>query len=119
MTSVTDGPPGDIPDLSGLFMRGWTGKRDNDTDIDDRRPVHDHGAAGFHVASYQGDEFARHTHGRGESISCAIDTTSRQFEHAHGGDNPGSDQDVYRGGRETRPKNVYVLYAFYAGRPGA
>jgi hypothetical protein len=108
-----------IPDLSGLFLRGWTGKPGYDPDAADRQQNHPNGASGYHVGSYQPDVFGRHKHGTGDIVGLAVDERSgRYFEHASGGS--GNDGGgTSRGGNETRPRNVYVLYAFFAGKPDA
>ena len=108
-----------IPDLRGLFLRGWTGTASVDPDAGDRLPLQSNGAAGNHVGSFQPDQFGRHTHGTGEIIPLAVDHIDRLFEHAQGGSGHPSDGPTYKGGHETRPKNVYVMSAFFAGKPDA
>lgn len=80
-----------LPNLLGVFIRGWDGSRGLDV--------------GREFGSYQEDEFKSHTHG--------VHTTASDQAGGGGlGDIPGSSMAVLSGatgGSETRPKNVALL----------
>ncbi|KAB8031864.1 tail fiber protein [Fluviispira multicolorata] len=91
-----------LPDYRGLFLRGMNGDRsDNlaDPDKDNRK-------GGNKIGSLQFDEFMSHNH------DYMVRGINSIFSHAGG---TGWDWDAKgtttnTGGKETRPKNIYVNY---------
>src|SRR5262249_37439087 len=51
-----------LPDLRGLFVRGWASGVGNDPDRGSRVASRAGGATGDHVGTFQGDVFASHNH---------------------------------------------------------
>lgn len=105
-----------VPDLQGLFLRGWSDQSGVDPDAPFRtnsRPgLANPGAGQNAVGSKQGDTFTSHTHDWMSGTGWAeprdggnrfpVARNEAGFEHA----GPSQRQ----GGNETRPKNAYVLY---------
>jgi hypothetical protein len=106
-----------VPDLRGMFLRGWqqvrAGSGDPEAasrDIPPGAPI-DPTGKGNHVGTYQGDTFTHHNH--------ATTLTGRWGDHH--GDTAGWGIDDGQwgnysiptdsaGGAETRPRNVYLLF---------
>lgn len=91
-----DSDPGffKLPDLRGVFARGW----------DDNRGVD----SGRDIGSYQGDEFEAHTH-----TTSAYSGGSYSIGNGSGGPQYVGIKPLVStssGGSETRPKNVAMLY---------
>ena len=108
-----------LPDLRGLFIRGWNHGSGKDPDTGNRVGIHPAdapgdfgGATGDAVGSYQDDELRRHNH----EIPY----------HRHGLKNGNDDLNLElggtpvktnpAGGNETRPKNAYIMYCIWTGR---
>lgn len=102
-----------LPDYRGQFLRGVSGDTDIDPDKKDRiSQSNSNGgngdATGNSVGSFQEDEFKSHSH--------QLKLWSRSFQGSDDDDKPFDDQGSkygfteYEGGKETRPKNVYVYY---------
>jgi hypothetical protein len=117
-----------VPDLRGLFLRGWNhGKQDSvndpaDPDAGNRnlRP----GAPGGskdHVGSWQGDELLSHQHSTnrkarwGDKFADDIGFSADNGEHPHG---PFNIDTTPYGGHETRPRNAYVMFCIRHGGEG-
>ncbi len=108
-----------LPDLRGLFIRGWNHGSGRDPDAGSRLGIHPvdapgdfGGATGDAVGSYQEDAFRRHWHelsyrrhglknGEGE-LNLEKGGTPVKTEPA--------------GGDETRPKNTFLMYCIWTGR---
>ncbi len=95
-----------IPDLRGMFLRGWNNGRPpqkkGDPDIDSR-------TTGDVIGSYQDDQYQRHAH----NVYPHAGYVGGSTNGAGGGDTAtrvhGS-MTSSEGGGETRPKNVYVNF---------
>ncbi len=97
-----------VPDLRGRFPRGTNQKSGRDPDAESRRAEPAGGNPGDKVGSVQDDEFKSHTHGYTE------------FPGGRGGIAGGdywsskTSQTAATGGKETRPKNLYVNWIIKA-----
>ena len=110
-----------VPDLRGLFLRGSMPPNPSE-DLQKRDPnsagcvqLYSGGAKGAAVGSFQDDSLGSHNHVLhtqrfGGDINFRADA---QTYLGLGGD--GKDVTEFMGGRETRPRNVYVFYAIFAG----
>lgn len=108
-----DGSHFNVPDLRGVFLRGWnhgvtTTTYVGDPDAVSRSTIATGGSSGDNIGSYESSTFTSHYHtsnfvqtgGGFTGSNAAINgTASPQFDSNSAG------------GRETRPKNMYVLYA--------
>jgi microcystin-dependent protein len=93
-----------LPDFRGYFLRGWDHGAGIDPDAGSRTDRGD-GTTGDNVGTIQQDEFESHTH------TFGIETEGT----AGGGDSVDNSADAdyttnARGGNETRPKNINVMY---------
>ena len=97
-----------VPDYRGAFLRGWDHGAGMDPDAG-ARTVHDSDKtdmAGDHVGSRQGDDFGKHSHpvptysDSGDSGNIARGGTGTERAR--------STSD--KGGKETRPKNVSIMF---------
>ena len=94
-----------LPDLRGVFVRGWDHGAGRDPDAASRTALLSGGATGNNVGSYQADEFKSHTH----TIKwLPNDGAAGNNKHAFEG--PYLYTTSAAGGNETRPKNVYLMY---------
>jgi hypothetical protein len=98
-----------LPDMRGVFLRGWDDGAGNDPDAATRTSRGD-GTTGDHVGTKQADAFGSHTHtipnlwweaamGAGQGFQT---TGTGNVSATIGADNAG--------GNETRPKNINVLW---------
>lgn len=92
-----------LPDYRGLFLRGMNGNRNDnlaDPDKDSRK-------GGNNLGSTQFDEFMSHSHRYGEETRVQIG-----YDNGVGFSASPSDRffSSITGGKETRPKNIYVNY---------
>ena len=135
--SATPGSSFSVPDLRGMFLRGWTDGSTSDPDAAKRTSNKPRGAVGNNVGSVQPDSLQSHTH-RDPKHSHTLQGFNYKKNTGDGGDFghmfnmeppvttslsatgiaepvalPG-ELDV-RHGSETRPKNVYVSYWIYVG----
>lgn len=105
-----------LPDLRGLFLRGVNETTNNDLDAENR--VSKNGSnAGNQVGSYQADQFQGHFHNGSITFASSQPGTGAAAGTSSRFDVPGvldavtdGKNDAPRTGKETRPKNVYVLY---------
>jgi len=94
-----------IPDLRGIFPRGWDHTAGNDPDRASRTASATGGATGDNVGSHQDTAIVAHTHtlanqGSGNTVNgggSGTDTYVTIFSSAYGGN-------------ETRPCNKYFMY---------
>jgi len=112
-----------VPDLRGMFLRGWKHGADDKADLDIQTRVIPDGSSRTNknsVGTKQSDAFMDHTHEQSVSSSPGGEVnygtlgTSLHGDlhtnlHTFGADSTG------RFGAETHPRNVYVLYCIYVG----
>jgi hypothetical protein len=101
-----------LPDLRGVFLRGWSGiasdpwvdeDRNNPSLRVARRPG---GATGNAVGSFQQDQFESHSH----AYTTGSFTPNSGFAVQGGFNSYVTAQTGVAGGSETRGKNAYVVY---------
>lgn len=99
-----------LPDLRGRFLRGYDNTAGRDPDKASRTADQTGGATGNAVGSYQGDQFAQHSHaGSGaDGVANGDQGNTGPFARALG-----SQTTDNAGGNETRPINANVLYCIY------
>lgn len=103
-----------LPDMRGMFLRGYSGTSGNDPDAIKRIPQHYGGAAGNNVGTVQYDTLKNHKHNL-NNLAGNYQYTGGPAGHgrARGDIQFGLNNETgYTpdGGSETRPKNVSVLY---------
>jgi hypothetical protein len=101
-----------LPDMRGLFLRGWShGSLPLfDPDRSGRTQLTVGGASGDHVGSFQIDQFHSHFH----NVHSAALNIFGPYSPVAGGNASGVDLAGFTlavGGNETRPRNVAVMYA--------
>ena len=105
----------DVPDMRGLFVRGWANGESDDPDRASRTNRGD-GTTGDNVGTKQDDQYKSHNHnllyGSGSFGGSSGAVTPR-------GSNtptvPGiTDRISSSGGNETRPKNIAMMYIIRA-----
>jgi len=108
-----------LPDLRGQFLRGQDHGAKVDPDINLRRNKYDGGATKDSVGSYQGDEIKTHTHRfnftgvRYINNAYGGPPSARRKRHIQGAQDDHNEKSIRienYGGRETRPKNAYVMF---------
>jgi microcystin-dependent protein len=100
-----------VPDLRGMFMRGWSAGMGTDPDRTSRTALYKGGNTGDAVGSYESDDLKSHSHNYNQ-FNQVSDTWSGGG-HASNGDGTGGNVGATSGGtggNETRPKNVSVMY---------
>lgn len=121
-----------VPDLRGMFVRGWAHGSENDPDRN-RRVGSAGGASGDHVGSSQADQFQGHKHfdrGHGHGLSTTSQTPNSvpatgnswvgqpNISVGEGRavltDPVKSNYGEPRFGRETRPSNIALMYCIKA-----
>jgi microcystin-dependent protein len=111
-----------VPDLKGVFLRGWNHGGADDPDASSRTARLPKGATADSVGSMQSDAFQSHGHRLKDYKPRNMNTVPAggTFILASGDGDCGAgcvvepnSGSVSAG--ETRPKNVYVLYCIYAG----
>lgn len=91
-----------VPDLRGMFLRGYDNAMQVDKDAESR-------VGGNVVGSYQADEFKKHNHGGG----IGVYNLDNQVSYGQGGGHLHNKNGIEEnGGTETRPKNVAVHWLF-------
>ncbi len=99
-----------VPDLRGRFPRGTDQKTGRDPDAGTRRAEPAGGNPGDMVGSVQDDEFKSHSHGyRSADHETPYNGT---FSGNYWGNK--NSQTTATGGKETRPKNLYVNWIIKA-----
>lgn len=103
---TADGTHFNIPDLQGVFVRGWANSDASDPNRATRTASGTGGATGDNVGSYQADEYESHDHDYGDEVAVSSGAGSTVIRS-----NQDSDATTASsGGSETRPKNVYLMY---------
>lgn len=97
-----------VPDMRGMFMRGWSNDGNDDPDKDKRVARKPGGSTGNAVGSYQADEIVAHKH-------AGVETWNSNYSYEWGTDVESGVANKNgisssTGGSETRPKNVNVMY---------
>lgn len=96
-----------IPDLRGEFIRGFDNGAGNDPDAGSRTDSGD-GTSGDNVGTKQLDQFDSHTH---TVVGDGTSSAGSGFAGEIGQDTDGSSFTTNaRGGSETRPRNIYMMY---------
>ena len=112
-----------LPDLRGVFLRGWNIDRANNGDPEAKARSIPQGAPynstdlGNQVGTYQQDQFLSHQHTLGLSSRWGDKYSSTTGFSNDDGQFTGLVQPATSatGGTETRPRNVYVLYCIRDG----
>jgi microcystin-dependent protein len=100
-----------IPDLRGQFLRGFGGNTNEDPEKTTRFAKFSGGNTGNNIGTFQSDDFKSHRHYILQDGNGSISGYNfKQFEQDGYGPNNNPVYTDYKGGNETRPKNVYVLY---------
>lgn len=109
-----------LPDLRGLFQRGWDSGAGRDPNVGSRTPSAPGGIAGDNVGSLEQDNVVDHRHRLDNFNYAQLHSPPVEFGNGigvlaniHGGSTDGC---VAPFGSETRPKNVFVLYCIFVGR---
>lgn len=110
----------DLPDLQGVFLRGVDsadGAKQRDPDSAERTSQSSGEKIGRRVLSRQSDQFAEHNH----NIHIVVHHDNIHMANKPEYWKPAVDVKLENtsnaGGKETRPKNVYVYYIIFAGLP--
>lgn len=118
-----------VPDLRGQFLRGVSGTSGQDPDAASRTTLYSGGNAGNNVGSFQGHQFASHSHGVSDPghshgiddwrvlISGTGPNEGKRGGNYEGGNVGESTDHRYTGvsinnsgGNETRPRNANVFF---------
>ncbi len=99
-----------VPDLRGRFPRGTNQNTGRDPDAGTRRADPAGGNSGDNVGSVQDDEFKSHSHG----YRSADHETPRNGTFSGNYWANKNSQTTATGGKETRPKNLYVNWIIKA-----
>lgn len=94
-----------LPDLRGVFLRGWAHGSTNDPDAATREASHTGGATGDHVGSKQGWQIQSHTHGGAALYDAGLGIPGNYAGSVHTTAAIGS-----TGGNQTNPINVNVMF---------
>jgi microcystin-dependent protein len=113
-----------LPNLQGLFLRGVSAGSGNDPDANSRTASAPGGSTGDNVGSYQGDVYQTHDHPHWHRLYIVGNTDGDinwavNYANSEGGtegkyDRGMSTDYTQSGGKETRPKNIYVNYIIKA-----
>jgi microcystin-dependent protein len=95
-----------LPDLRGRFVRGYDHGAGTDPDAASRTAGSAGGATGDNVGTKQEDEFKSHTHVVNEATGNRTSTGAVTMVP----DAASTDETDARGGNETRPKNVALMF---------
>ncbi len=97
-----------VPDLRGMFLRGWNNSANIDTDFANRWSFYDSDLNGDNLGTFEFDEITQHMHTTSATIENASGT-SEWFQSNNLPEGiPGTTS--YSGGSESRPINTYVNY---------
>lgn len=96
-----------IPDLRGVFVRGWDHGAGSDPDAAARVAPKPGGAVGDNVGSYQADELKSHAH---TYLGGGVMINPGNGPAAGSGYPTGAFPVSNTGGNENRPKNVSLMY---------
>lgn len=104
----------DVPDMRGLFVRGWANGESEDPDRASRTNRGD-GTTGDNIGTLQSDTNKSHTHsyndpviGSHAGLKSDSHGTAVEYPTVNGG-GTGSE-----GGTESRPKNIAMMYIIRA-----
>ena len=121
-----------LPDLCGRFVRGVDHGIERDPDAKDRTADKSGGNNGEKVGSVQEDQFEQHRHKydrfyneqrgpgyySGNSRGKIVNEETDYWGNAHKSFSIEKHDLTPPGGKETRPKNIYVNWIIYAGKKG-
>lgn len=99
-----------IPDMRGLFIRGWNHQRSDewkDPDAEHRTEISPGGTSGNHVGTKQQHQIQEHDHQfktGTERGYCCGGASSGNFKHGI------CARTECTGGNETRPQNIYMMF---------
>ena len=106
-----------LPDLRGMFLRGWDGNANNDPDKNSRTANRTGGATGNNVGSVQADAFQGHQHqylerGGSGGSNWSMGSSNSKISPVVATENIVTDGNngTPKVSSETRPKNAYVMY---------
>jgi len=103
-----------LPDYRGQFLRGWDNAAGVDPDMATRiEPTDGTIVAGDHVGTEQRDEFKSHTHPYSYWNGTGAYWKPGAFKSGYAGvtTEDGTNNAIgFKGGSETRPKNISVMY---------
>ena len=108
-----------LPDLQGVFLRGFDGIKKRDPDSNLRTPQAEGGNTGNTILTRQEDELKRHKHGIAKKANITQEDIYRHEPHGHFRWEAIQGETEETTGNETRPKNVTVNYIIFAGLPQA
>ena len=110
----------DVPDMRGLFVRGWANGESEDPDRASRTDRGD-GTTGDNVGTLQSDTNKSHTHSFKASNRAGDSDPWSETNKAFIGDldsaaftKSGTDKIFTEGGTESRPKNIAMMYIIRA-----
>jgi len=119
----TDDPPNSflVPNLCGMFLRGWNAGIGVDPDVTSRSPSATNGLAQDNVGSLQSNNVQTHQHSLGdfnyEQLQVPIGAGVGALVNRPPPYPPGATQGTLPPfGSETRPTNVYVLFCIFTGQ---
>ena len=99
-----------VPRLCGFFLRGWNHASGHDPDAASRTATYPGAATGDHVGSEQSYGVEQHTHVPSTVAGYNDDSSAKGGLSRSGTGYSDSSNAGYYGGKETRPKNLAVLY---------
>jgi hypothetical protein len=109
-----------LPDLRGLFQRGWDDGAGRDTSVASRGVSAPGGATGDSVGSFEADNVVDHRHNLLNFNYAQLHKPPVEFGNGIGvlANIAGGSTDgcMAPWGSETRPKNVFVMYCIFVGR---
>ena len=90
-----------LPDLRGVFIRGWDNGKGYDT--------------GRGILTYQADELKSHTHSIARAQNSGVGDLTNRVTTANGDGGTANNAAQATGGTETRPKNIAFNYIVKLG----
>ncbi len=103
-----------LPDMRGMFLRGWDNGAGIDPDAASRTAANTGGATGDNIGSVQDHEFESHLHGVNYTSIVNGGTDGVQANIDTGKVSSGVQVTTEAGGNETRPTNTYVNFIIRA-----